>query len=95
MKLWYSMHMRTSISLDDRLAERIRTRAAAKGLSVSAFIANILDDALKRQDVQPAPPFRLVTVSGEGTYPDVDLDRPRKLLAAEDETRYGSRSDDS
>lgn len=89
------MRMRTSISLDDRLAERLRRRAADEGVSVSAFIARIVDDALKRQDLQPAPPFRLVTVGGEGTYPGVDLDRPRTLLVAEDEARYGSRNDDS
>jgi len=86
--------MRTSISLDDRLAERVRRGAADEGLSVSAFIARILDDALKRQEVPPAPPFRLVTVSGDGVYPEVDLDRPRTLIAAEDEARYGSRDED-
>ena len=87
--------MRTSISLEDRLAERVRKRAAADGLSVSAFIARILDDALKRTETRPAPPFRLVTVGGEGTYPEVDLDRPRTLLVAEDAARYGSRNGES
>ncbi len=87
--------MRTSISLEDRLAERLRRRAAAEGISVSAFIAGIVDDALKRPTVQPSPPFRLVTVGGDGTYSGVDLERPRSLLVAEDEERYGSRSDDS
>ncbi len=88
------MRMRTSISLDDRLAERVRRKATEEGLSVSAFIAQILDDALKRQEVRPSPPFHLVTVGGEGIYPGVDLDRPRTLLVAEDEARYGPRSDD-
>ena len=89
------MRMRTSISLDDRLAERVRRGAADAGLSVSAFIARILDDALKRQEVRPAPPFRLVTVAGEGIYPGIDLDRPRTLIAAEDEVRYGPWNQDS
>ena len=89
------MHMRTSISLDDRLAERVKNRAAAEGMSVSAFIARILDDALKRQEARPAPPFNLVTVGGEGTYPEIDLDRPRTLLVAEDEARYGKPGSDS
>ena len=83
--------MRTSISLEDRLAESVRKRAAEQGLSVSAFIARILDDALKRTESRPAPPFRLVTVGGEGVYPEVDLDRPRALLVAEDAERYGPR----
>ena len=95
MKVCYAVRMRTSISLDDRLAERVRRRAADEGLSVSALIARILDDALKRRDTRPEPAFRLVTVGGEGTYPGVDLDRPRTLLVSEDEARYGSRGDDS
>jgi len=87
--------MRTSISLDDRLAERVRRRAADEGVSVSALIAGILDDVLKRPEARPKPAFRLITASGEGTYPEVDLDRPRTLLVAEDEERYGSESDES
>ena len=86
--------MRTSISLDDRLARQVRRRAREEGLSVSAFIARVLDDALKRTEEEPPPPFELVTVGGEGVYPGVDLDRPRDLLVAEDEERYGRRSDD-
>lgn len=83
--------MRTTISLDDRIFEAVKRRAAKEGRSVSAFIADVLDDALKRrQDEVEAKPFRLVTAGGDGVQPGVDLDRPRELLAAEDETRYGS-----
>jgi len=80
--------MRTSISLDDCLAERVRRRARAEGLSVSAWIARALDDRLKQLEEKP-PPFRLVTVGGEGVRAGVDLDRPRELLVAEDVSRYG------
>jgi len=83
--------MRTTISLDDRLAERVRRRAAEHGLSVSAFIARTLDDALKRQTTPPAPPFRLVTVRGDGLHPGVDLDRPRALDIEDDETVLPTR----
>lgn len=83
----YAMRMRTWISLDDRLAERVRRRAAEERLSVTALIARILDDVLERRDRQPEPPYRLVTVGGEGTYPGVDLDQPRTLLVAEDRAR--------
>jgi len=82
--------MRTTISLDDRIFEAVKRRAAAEGRSVSAFIAAVLDDAVKR-DLRPdeVRPFRLVTVGDGGTYPGVDLDRPRELMVAEDEERYG------
>lgn len=80
--------MRTTISMEDRLAEGVRREAAARGLSVSAFIAKTLDDALKRPEPTQARPFRLITVGGEGPRPGVDLDRPRELESRDDEERY-------
>ncbi|MDE0191444.1 MAG: ribbon-helix-helix domain-containing protein [Gammaproteobacteria bacterium] len=81
--------MRLTISMDDRLADEVRRAAMARGLSVSAFIARILDDALKRPEPTQAKPFRLITVGGEGPRPGVDLDRPRELESRDDEARYG------
>jgi hypothetical protein len=84
--------MRTTISLDDRLAERVRRKAAAEGLSVSAFIAKTLDDALKKPtSPAAAPPFRLVTVKGKGARPGIDRDRPRALDVEEEEIRYAGK----
>ncbi len=82
------MNMRTTISLDDRLAEQVKRRAARRGMSVSAFIARTLDDALKRPEPRPPIPFRLVTVKGEGLQPGVDLDRPNDLVASDDEEGF-------
>lgn len=82
--------MRTTISIDDRLFEAVKGRAAREGRSVSAYIARVLDEALKRSEQPPdEPEFVLVTVGGGGPLPGVDLDRPRQLLVAEDEERYG------
>ena len=82
--------MRTTISLDDRIFDAVKRRAAQEGKSVSGFIASVLDDALKREARRdPERPFRLVTVGGPGVYPEVDLDRPRQLLVAEDEDHFG------
>ena len=82
--------MRTTISLDDRIFEAVKRRATAEGRSVSAYIAAVLDDAVK-QEHKPAEerPFQLIAVGGGGPYPQVDLDRARELLVAEDEERYG------
>jgi len=78
--------------MEDRLAERVRRKAKEEGLSVSAFIARTLDDALKRQTPTASPPFRLITVDGDGLFPGVDLDRPRALFSEDDEARFGARS---
>ena len=90
MRFRYAVHMRTTISLEDRLAEQVRRRAEEEGLSVSAFIARTLDDALKRMAPRPSPPFRLVTVKGEGLHPEIELDRPRALVAEDDETIFAT-----
>ena len=81
--------MRTTISLDDRLARQVRRAASARGVSVSAFIAKTLDDALKRREPSEQPPFTLVTVRGVRPRPGVDLDRPRALEVEDDEARFG------
>ncbi len=80
--------MRTTISLDDQLATQARREAAALGRSVSAFIAGVLSDALKRREPVEAPPFRLVTVRGSRPRPGFDLDRPRYVDTAEDESAF-------
>ena len=81
--------MRLTISMEDRLAEDLRREATARGLSVSAFIARTLDEALKRPEPTVGKPFRLIAVGGEGPRPGVDLDRPRQLETADDEARDG------
>ena len=81
--------MRVTVSLEDRLAEDVRREATAQGLSVSAFIARIVDDALKRPEPTHVKPFRLITVGGEGLRPGIDLDHPRELETGDDATRYG------
>ncbi|MDE0197361.1 MAG: ribbon-helix-helix domain-containing protein [Caldilineaceae bacterium] len=84
--------MRTTISLDDQLAKQVRRAAEARGISVSAFIAKTLDDALKRRERSEPPPFRLVTVRGVHARAGVDLDRPRALDVQDDEARLGHGS---
>ena len=81
--------MRTTISMDDALARQVRRAAVDRGLSVSAFIARTLDDALKRSEPRATKPFRLIVVGGKGPRPGVDLDRPREIETRDDRERYG------
>ncbi|MYB52010.1 MAG: ribbon-helix-helix protein, CopG family [Acidobacteriia bacterium] len=84
--------MRITISLKERLAGQVRREAAARGVSVSAFVAATLDDALKRRPAHSsAVPFRLITAGGNGPLPGVDLDRPRAIEIADDEASYRHR----
>ena len=79
--------MRTTISLNEHLANQVRRAAAARELSVSAFIAEVLGDALKQRAPTGPPAFRLVTTSGTRVRPGVDLDRARSADTEEDEAR--------
>ena len=81
--------MRTTISLNEHLANQVRRAATAQQLSVSAFIAKVLDDALKQRAPSEPPAFRLVTTSGTRVRPGVDLDRPRSADTEDDEARFG------
>ncbi len=82
--------MRTTISLEDPLGRAARERAAAEGLSLSAYIARLLRGALTRQEEpEEPPPFTLVTVGGGGPLPGIDLDRSTQLLVDADEERFG------
>ena len=80
--------MRTTISLNEHLANQVRRAAAAQRLSVSAYIAKVLDDTLKRRAPSEPPAFTLVTTPGVRVRPGVDLDRPRSA-DADDEIRFG------
>lgn len=88
MHTYYALHMRTTISLDDRLGIQVRREAAAQGLSVSAFIAKTMHDAIKRREPVEDKPFRLVAVGGGGPNPGIDLDRPRTIEAIDDELQF-------
>lgn len=90
MHMHYDAHMttRTTISLEDRLAKEVKRRASESGESVSAFIARVLDDSLKRTEAPEADPFRLITVGGAGVQPGYDLDRPRSIDVTDDEETW-------
>ena len=84
--------MRTTISLNDRLAKQVRREAETRGISMSAFISKTLDDALKRREPAEQPPFKLITVRGVRPRPGIDLDRPRALDIRDDESQFSSGS---
>ena len=80
--------MRTSIILEDELAERFRETAKRRGQSLSAFLAEAGKAALSEKPAE-GEAFHLLTCGGRGVQPGMDLDKTGELLAAEDETHYG------
>lgn len=84
--------MKMSISLDDELARRVQRAAEVKGITISAFIAKILGEALNHCQQYESQPFRLVTVRGGQTRRGVDLDLPRELDVQDEVIRFEGRS---
>ena len=80
--------MRTTILLDDELAEQLRAKARSRGQSLSAFLAEAGRAALQADKPAEAQPFELIRYGETGTYPGINLDRTSDLLAAEDEGIY-------
>lgn len=71
--------MRTTVNIDDQLLLSAKRRAIEQGISLSRVIENALRESLLKPDVEYKR-IRLVTASGSGVKPGVDLDNSRSLL---------------
>ncbi len=73
--------MRTTVDLDPDLLQDARRRAAERGTTFSAVVADALRaDLLRRSTDTARRPFATVTFDGEGgTQPGVDINDNRAL----------------
>jgi hypothetical protein len=73
--------MRTTIRIDDQLLKEARQFAARSGKSLTSVIEDALRESLARQRGSGRrKPVRLVTFTGKGLLPGVDLDDSAALL---------------
>lgn len=73
--------MRTTIRLDDQLLIEVKQLAAQTGQTMTAIIEEALRQMLaSRQQTTQRPLVELITVSGKGLQPGVDLDDSAALL---------------
>ena len=77
--------MRTTLNLDDQLVISAKHRALEEKVPLSQVIENALREALAKPKVQRKP-VRLVTASGSGVKPGVDLEDGRSLLTTMDDS---------
>lgn len=77
--------MRTTITIDDRLLDQVRRRAAERGQTVSQVIEDSVREALLRRAVDRPEPFRVRGFAGGGVQPGVDLDDNGAVLALMDD----------
>jgi hypothetical protein len=79
--------MRTTIRLDDDLLLQVKQIAARSDKTLTSVIEDALREMLARQQkAEDRAPVRLVTVSGGGLQPGVDLDDSAALLALMEES---------
>ena len=73
--------MRTTIRIDDQLLAEIKQLSAQTGQTLTSIIEDALRQMLaRRQQIGERPPVKLITVSGNGLQPGVDLDDSAALL---------------
>ena len=81
--------MRTTITLDDRLLDRLKKRAAQSGTSVSGLIERAVRLLLQASAPQRRDRFDLVTFGEAGQFTTLNIDKTDALLEADDVERFG------
>jgi len=78
--------MRTTLTLDDRIAKALKLLAHRSGKSFKQVVNETLQAGLAARDAPKAKPYRLKPVSLGGVLPGMDLNKALRLAAAlEDE----------
>jgi hypothetical protein len=78
--------MRTTLTIDDRIAKALKTIAHRSGKPFKQVVNEILQTGLAARELPRPKPYRLKPVSMGGVLPGVDLTKALRLAAAlEDE----------
>ena len=73
--------MRTTINFDDQLLMQAKAQAAAAGVTLTQLIEDALRASLvHRERAENRGRIRLITTTGTGTRPGIDLDNNQSLL---------------
>ncbi len=77
--------MRTTITLEDRLLERVKKRSAESGTSVSRVVERAVRLLLRVEPTTEQPEhFELVTFGEGGEFTKLNIDKAAALIAADD-----------
>ncbi len=70
--------MRTTINIHDQLLQSAKHRAVEQGISLAGVIENALRESLSKPETD-SKPIQLITATGPGMKPGVDLDNSQSL----------------
>jgi hypothetical protein len=74
--------MRTTLTLDDRIAKALKALAHRSGKPFKQVVNETLQKGLMAGETRRARPYKLRAVSLGGPLPGVDLDKALRLAAA-------------
>jgi predicted transcriptional regulator len=81
--------MRTTITMDSRLMDRLKKRAAESDTSVSRLIERAVQILLRERPSNPAAHFELVTFGEGGQFTTRNVDKTARLLEEDDIDLFG------
>jgi hypothetical protein len=83
--------MRTTITIDDKVLDQLKARAAKEATTVSRLIEDSVRLAARSPAEDAGQPFELVTFGKGGHFTNLDIDRTSSLIELDDVARYGRR----
>ncbi len=84
--------MRTTISLDDRLLDQLKTRATASGTTVSRLIEQAVRLFIRTPPVRKKQDrFELVTFGRGGRFSRQNIDKTSRMIEDDDIAQYADR----
>ncbi len=84
--------MRTTISLDERLLDKLKARAAQSGTSVSGLIEQAIHLMMRTPPrAREGDAFDLVTFGAGGRFSTRNIDKASALVEAEDLERFAQK----
>jgi hypothetical protein len=84
--------MRVTITLSREKYAELRAAARREGIRTSEWMRRAVERALDSPAPDSVPPFRLVTVGGEGPVAGVNLDKCGEAVVADDEKSWANLS---
>lgn len=81
--------MRTTVTLDDRLLERLKKCAVESGTSVSRVVERAVRLLLQSPAPEQPEHFDLVTFGEGGQFTPLNIDKTASLLESDDIDRFG------
>jgi ribbon-helix-helix CopG family protein len=84
--------MRTTITLDDRLLEQLKSRATASGTTVSRLVEQAVRLFIRTPPTRkPREQFELVTFGRGGRFSRQNIDKTSRLIEEDDVARHRGR----